>query len=477
MNNSWRSKATDVFVRKRRLGEVVPVTFEVAERRIRSESLSSPLVLILMAFITLIAIGSVLLSAPFSHHSPGFSDPVTALFTATSAVTVTGLVVVETSTHWTTLGHGVILLLMFVGGLGFMSLAAFLLAVLGQRVSISQRLLIRETLSTDRIGGLQRLSVSIVLTAVAIQIIGFLALFAKLVVEYEPGMAAWQSLFHTVSGFNNAGFEIFPEPTGLAAHQSDVFLLTVMGTLIVLGTLSFWVVLDIVTKRRFRLYSLVSKIVLLMTGILITVAATFVFTSEGSNPQTLGQLPIVNKITVSVFEGISGRTAGFSTFDYAYARPATDVFISLMMFIGGATASVAGGIKVTTFFIVVLSIYSIIKEKSQVTAFGREIDRLTITRSYAVVIVCLAFSFFCTLALAFTNSHVLVRDLAFESVSAFGTVGLSTGATAELNIAGQLIVTLTMLAGRIGPLLIGLKMVPNQDNDSYRHATETVTIG
>jgi len=477
MNSSWGTRATDVFVRKRRIGEVVPVTFEVAERRMRPRALSSPLVLILLAFITLIVIGTVLLSAPFSHHNPGFSSPVIALFTATSAVTVTGLVVVETSTHWTTLGHGVILLLMFVGGLGFMSLAAFLLAVLGQRVSIAQRLLIRETLSTDRIGGLQRLSVSIVLTAVAIQIIGFFALFARLLAEYEPGMAAWQSLFHAVSGFNNAGFVIFPEHTGMAAHQSDNFLLAIMGGLIVLGTLSFWVVSDIATKRKFSLYSLVSKIVLLMTGILITVAAAFVFVSEGSNPQTLGQLPIGNKIAVSVFEGISGRTAGFSTFDYAYARPATDVFISFMMFIGGATASVAGGIKVTTFFIVVLSIYSIVKEKSHVTAFGREIDRPTITRSYAVLIVCLAFSFFCTLALAFTNSHILVRDLAFESVSAFGTVGLSTGATAKLNMIGQLIVTLTMLAGRIGPLLIGLKMVPNQDSASYRHATETVTIG
>ncbi len=333
MNSSWGTKTTDVFVKKRRVGEVVPVTFDVAERRMRSRALSSPLVLILMAFITLIVIGTVLLTAPFSHHNPGFSSPVTALFTATSAVTVTGLVVVETSTHWTTLGHGVILILMFVGGLGFMSLAAFLLAVLGQRVSIAQRLLIRESLSTDRIGGLQRLSVSIVLTAVAIQIVGFFALFARLLAKYEPGTAAWQSLFHSVSGFNNAGFVIFPEPTGMAAHQGDTFLLMVMGGLIILGTLSFWVVSDIATKRRFGFYSLVSKIVLVMTGILITVAAAFVFVSEGSNPQTLGQLPIETKIFVSVFEGISGRTAGFSTFVYAYASPATDVFISLLMFI------------------------------------------------------------------------------------------------------------------------------------------------
>ena len=476
MHEQLKPSSSSRVVRRPRVNDVSSISFEVSEPKLTSRSFSSPLILI-SVFVMLIMIGTVLLCAPFSHHGVGFSDPLTALFTATSAVTVTGLVVVNTSDHWTDTGHGVLLFLMFIGGLGFMSLAAFLLAILGQRVSIAQRLLIRETFSVDQMGGLQRLSVAIVLTAIGIQILGFLALLARFLFLYDPATAVWQAAFHAVSGFNNAGIIIFPEEGGLTSHQGDAITLGIIGALIVFGSLSFWVVSDLIMKRRFSTFSLVSKIVLVMTITLIFFSAIFVFFSEGSNERTLAPLSISHKILVSIFEGISGRTAGFTTIDYAYARPATDVFMSLMMFIGGATASVAGGIKVTTFFVMIIAIYAIVRERAHVTAFGREIDRATITRSFAVFSVCLGFVFLCTLALALTNSHILVRDVAFESVSAFGTVGLSTGVTSDLNVTGQVIIVVTMLVGRVGPLIIGLKMVPNRDSSSYRYASETVTIG
>ena len=358
-----------------------------------------------------------------------------------------------------------------------MTLAAFLLAVLGQRVSMAQRLLIRETLGSENMGGIQRLSVTIVAAAISIQLIGFLALFARFLFSESPGEAAWQALFHSVSGFNNAGFVILNHSDGLHAFREDFVVLSIIGWLIILGSLSFWVVVDLVSKDSLRKFSLVSKIVLSMTIVLIITGALFFFFAESNNPKTIGDLPLNTQIGVSIFEGVSGRTAGFSTIDYRYARPATDVFMSLLMFIGGATGSVAGGIKVTTFFIIVLSIVAIIRERADVTAFGREISPTTVRRSYAVALICLAFIFLCTLCLALTNSHVLIRDLAFESVSAFGTVGLSTGATGELNGLGHVIVAITMFIGRVGPIIVGLRMVPNREASPYRYATEPVTIG
>ena len=476
MDTRFNKRLGDIFITKPRRSEIAPITFNVNERRINTRTFSSPLILI-GVFLALILVGALLLSAPFAHHEQGWGDPVLSIFTATSAVTVTGLIIVDTATYWTPSGQVIILLLMFVGGLGFMTLAAFLLAVLGQRVSMAQRLLIRETLGSENMGGIQRLSVTIVAAAISIQIIGFLALFARFLFLESPGEAAWQALFHSVSGFNNAGFVILNHSDGLHAFREDFVVLSIIGWLIILGSLSFWVVVDLVSKDSIRKFSLVSKIVLSMTIVLIITGASFFFFAESNNPKTIGDLPLNTQIGVSIFEGVSGRTAGFSTIDYRYARPATDVFMSLLMFIGGATGSVAGGIKVTTFFIIVLSVVAIIRERADVTAFGREISPTTVRRSYAVALICLAFICLCTLCLALTNSHVLIRDLAFESVSAFGTVGLSTGATGELNALGHVIVAITMFIGRVGPIIVGLRMVPNREASPYRYATEPVTIG
>ena len=476
MDTRFNKRLGDIFITKPRRSEIAPITFNVNERRINTRTFSSPLILI-GVFLALILVGALLLSAPFAHHEQGWGDPVLSIFTATSAVTVTGLIIVDTATYWTPSGQVIILLLMFVGGLGFMTLAAFLLAVLGQRVSMAQRLLIRETLGSENMGGIQRLSVTIVAAAISIQIIGFLALFARFLFSESLGEAAWQALFHSVSGFNNAGFVILNHSDGLHAFREDFVVLSIIGWLIILGSLSFWVVVDLVSKDSIRKFSLVSKIVLSMTIVLIITGALFFFFAESNNPKTIGDLPLNTQIGVSIFEGVSGRTAGFSTIDYRYARPATDVFMSLLMFIGGATGSVAGGIKVTTFFIIVLSVVAIIRERADVTAFGREISPTTVRRSYAVALICLAFIFLCTLCLALTNSHVLIRDLAFESVSAFGTVGLTTGATGELNGLGHVIVAITMFIGRVGPIIVGLRMVPNREASPYRYATEPVTIG
>ena len=463
-------------VRKPRKDDLQPTTIEVLERKISHRTFSPPVILI-GVFLVLVVTGTILLMLPFSHHGERFEGLSVGFFTATSAVTVTGLTVVDTASHWTLFGQSVILAMMFIGGLGFMSLAVFLLVILGQKVSIRQKLLIRETFSRGQMGGLQRLSVAIVATAVSIQLLGFLALFARFFFLYDLPTALWQAVFHAVSGFNNAGFIALKETGGLTAFQGDYFVLGTIGLLIVLGSLSFWVVSDVLVIRHFRKFSIVTKITLLMTGILILGASVLFYVFESSNVDTIGNLSTTNKVAVSVFEGISGRTAGFTTVDYSVTNSSTNLFMSLMMFVGGATASVAGGIKVTTFLIIILSIITIIRERPHVTVFDKEVDQGTVRRAYAIFTISICFVFTCTLALSSTNPDLPIRDLLFESFSAYGTVGLSTGVTSVMNPAGTILVAITMLVGRVGPLIIGLKAVPNPDIYTYRKATETVTIG
>ena len=466
----------DYLIKKRRQRDMSPNAFDVRERRFSAKTFSSPF-LISLIFLILIAIGTILLLLPYAHHGSGFSDPIVAIFTATSAVTVTGLVIEPTHTYWTGFGKSVILALMFVGGLGIMTMAAFLLAILGQKVSTSQKLMIRETMNTSNIGGIQSLSIAIVGTAVAIQLVGFILLLIRFLFLYPLDEAIWQSLFHSVSAFNNAGFLSFNSTEGLIEFQSDFIVISIMTWLIILGSLSFWVVADIFTKKHFRLYSLVSKIVIITTVLLIALSSILFFFSERSNIETIGNLDLSNQIFISIFESVSGRTAGFTTIDYSAINDSTTIIQTVMMFIGGATGSVAGGIKVTTLFVIIVSIIALIRENPEIHVFKRHIDQETVIRSYAILVNSFAFILLCAFLLSVTNEGFLFKDLIFDSVSAYGTVGLSSGVTTELNAIGKIVIVITMFLGRIGPLIIGLRMIPYQENSGFRYPNETVTIG
>ena len=366
---------------------------------------------------------------------------------------------------------------MFVGGLGIMTMAAFLLAILGQKVSTSQKLMIRETMNTSNIGGIQSLSVAIVGTAIAIQFVGFVLLLVRFLFVFPLDEAIWQALFHSVSAFNNAGFLAFSSKEGLNQFQSDFVVISIMTWLIILGSLSFWVVADIFTKKQFRLYSLVSKIVIVTTISLIIISSSAFFFLERANVQTIGNLNLSNQVFISIFESVSGRTAGFTTIDYTQINNSTNILQTSMMFIGGATGSVAGGIKVTTLFVIIMSVLALIRENPEIHVFKRHIDQPTVIRSYAILVISLIFVLLCAFLLSITNEVFLFKDILFDSVSAYGTVGLTSGVTEQLNSIGKLIVVFTMFLGRIGPLIIGLRMIPTQENSGFRYPNETVTIG
>ena len=453
-----------------------PVRVTVTPRRVPSRALGSPMVII-YAFAGLITLGTLLLLLPWTQTAGGFTPFLVAFFTATSAVTVTGLVVQDTAFYWTRTGQVIILGLMFVGGLGFMTIATFLLILIGQRVTLAQRLLVKESLGVNQLGGLVQLTIAIVLVAAGIQLAGFIALFIRFSFIYSPAEAVWQAVFHAVSGFNNAGFVALRESDGLRHFRGDEATIGIIGVLILLGAISYWVMVDVVKYRRFSLFTLNTKLVLILTGILLVVGFVAFLASEYRNPATLGPLRVEEKLVTSAFQSISGRTAGFSTVDFGATEKQTNFFFSGLMFVGGASASVAGGIKVNTLAVALVAILSTLRGRTHASAFGREIPQPQVQRAMVIGALSTAFVFLVAIVLTAAESGFEFIDLFFETLSAFGTVGLSTGITPDLSGVGQVIVIISMFIGRLGPLTIGLAMAQRHEGDVYRYAQERVTIG
>ncbi len=480
MRPTWTPKPGDRMVRHPRRAELSPVTFTVEAQKSPSRALSSPMVVIYV-FAALIAVGTLLLSLPFTSEGEGFTPPMVALFTATSAVTVTGLVVRHTPDYWTLGGQALIAGLIFVGGLGFMSLATFALVAIGQRITLPQRMVLRESLGGDMFGvgqgGLVRLTVGVVLFAVVSQAVAFVILAVRFWSMHSPQDALLTALFHSISAFNNAGFMFLEEEGGLTVFQADPAVLGTTTLMIFLGATGYGVLFDMARTRRFRLFGLTTKLVLLLTVVTIALGFGIFMAFESRNPHTLGALPLSEKMTTALFESISGRTAGFSTIDYGATEQETNFMMTSLMFVGGASASVAGGIKLNTLAVILVAVMSTILGRSQSRAFGREIPATQVRRALVLGAVSTAIVFVVAVALNVSDGALEFLDLFFESVSAFGTVGLSAGITSELSQWGQLILVIAMFVGRLGPFTIGIAMAQRSAVDRYRFAQERVTIG
>ena len=448
------------------------------------------------SFGALVLIGTLLLLLPVANTQGGFTPFLDALFTATSAVTVTGLVVVETESYWSGVGQGIILALIFLGGLGFMTGATFLLVLIGRRITLSDRLLVRDSLGQVYLGGVVQLVRRIVVVAVVIQVVGWGLLWWRFSGDFSGAQRVWQSLFHAVSGFNNAGFAILPDSVSLSGVREDVSIVLILTLLIILGGISYTFLADMVEVRqpreqslatglarlryvrlrRFSRLTLDTKMVLVVSLVLWVLGAVIIFAAEYSNPQTLGGVPLPTKLLDSVFQSVSIRTAGFATIDYGGVRDYTLFFTTALMFIGGASASTAGGIKVNTLAVLLWAVWSSLRGRSHVVAFGREIPEGQVHRALVVVVGAVFMVFTLALMLTLTEGFDFLTTL-FETVSAFSTNGLSTGHTGELSSGGQAITALAMFIGRLGPLTVALALAQREETALYRYTQERVKIG
>ena len=446
----------------------------------KSKAFGSPAILFYL-FTVLILIGTGLLCLP-QANAAGVATPfMDALFTATSAITVTGLTVEVTATYWSGFGKIIILLLMFIGGLGIMTTGAFLLVLIGRRVSIFQRQLVKESISilpVNEVGGVVKLVVRIVLISVSVQVIGFIVYLAKLLTEMDAKNAIPHAIFLSVSAFNNAGFTAFVNSDSVSKYQQDATIIVTTTILIFIGAVSVWVVADVLAFRnKVRLYSLNTKLVLAGTFVLTILGALVFFAFEYNNAATIQDLSLPNKIMISIFESVSGRTAGFTTVAYDSTEQHTNFVMTGLMFIGGASGSVAGGIKINTFAVIVVAIISTLQGRTRAAIFGREISSLIVKRAMVIGALGTAIIFLFSFILTAVESQFDFIDLLFEIVSAFGTVGLSTGLTSELSRWGHLILIFAMFIGRVGPLALGLAMTQRSRRENYRYTQERVTIG
>ena len=476
MNKKWEPNKGDRVIRHPREEELQTVRVSSTNRRSQPKIFASPLMLMYI-FSGLIMIGTILLLMPFATNSGDVTPFIDALFTATSAATVTGLTTVTTSAHWSSAGQAIILTLIFIGGLGIMTVTGFLLILFGHRVSLSQQVLIRDSFQINQLGGLAKITLLMVGFAILVQSIGFFVLLMRLVNIYPFGQAVWQSLFHSVSAFNNAGFVIFPNSESLSYFKNDYLILLIIGTLIFIGSIGYWTIIDLASNFSFSKLHLNTKLVILTTITLIFIGAVFFLISETNNPKTIKDLPVIQQIYISFFESISGRTSGFSTIQFSDTKQHTNFFFTALMLIGGSAASVAGGIKVNTLAIIAISVFSTIRCKSYASAFGREIPKSQIRLSISIGILAISCAFITSIILSITENQQSFINVWFETVSALGTVGLTTGLSEQASSLGKLILSILMFTGRIAPITLALIVTQNLQKPSYKFAEEELILG
>ncbi len=480
-----RRRPIDNIIRLRRRRELSPTVAEVEPPK-QNKPLFGTTILLLLGFALLIAAGGGLLTLPIAQNGTGFTAFEAAFFTSVSAVTVTGHTVVDTSTYWSTFGQAVIFMLMMVGGLGFMVISTFILLLIGQRSTLQERLLtrdlMRDTVGVDQMGGLRHLGRAVIGVVFLLYAIGAVVIFLQINGIDGVGnlRSVWHSIFLSVSSFNNAGFNIIPEVPGgssLTRFFSDPGLLITMTVLMILGGLGWVLVVDVFRKRRISRFSLETKLVLVTSIVLWVLGAFVLYLAEFNNSATMGDFSWFDKIFGAIFSSVSGRTAGFSIMDFGEVKDVTKSTFSGLMFIGGAAGSVAGGIKVATFAVLMAAVISSLKGRPHAEAFGREIHQSQLHRALTVAVLGFAFILVSATVLTTLEPDIPFQDIIFDTVSAFGTTGASTGIIADTGLAAKILFMALMYVGRLGPVVLALALATEDDTEVYRFAQESVKIG
>jgi trk system potassium uptake protein TrkH len=438
-----------------------------------------PGVALVTGFLLLIGIGAVILALPISSAAGTWTSPVDALFTATSAVCVTGLVVVDTGTYWSPFGQVVVLLLIQVGGFGFMSGSTLLLLLLvGRATSLNARIGAQETLGLRDLGSVRPVLRLVVVFTILAEVAGWLVLtLAFLARTGDAGKAAWYGLFHSISAFNNAGFDLMGGFRSFTGYADDPVVLVTIALLVILGGLGAAIVGDVVGKRRWHRLALETKLVLAVSAVLLVAGTAALLLFERGNANTLGSMSPPEAVLNAAFQSVTFRTAGIASVPTATLTDPSMLAGGALMFIGGASGSTAGGIKVTTFAILLAAVIATIRGRPHVESFGRRVPDVDVRRALAVAFLSIALVFVATLSLEVAAPGVSFLHLVFEAVSGFGTVGLSADVTPTLPDSSLVILAATMFIGRLGPLSLVLALSARERPVAYRPAVESVRIG
>ncbi|MFC4597005.1 TrkH family potassium uptake protein [Cohnella hongkongensis] len=432
--------------------------------------------MMLLGFSLIILTGALLLMLPIASASREPLSFVDALFTATSATCVTGLVLFDTGAHFSVFGHWVILLLIQVGGVGFMTMATLFALILRRRISLKERLILQESLNQGSIEGLVRLVRKVIFYALALELAGAVLYTIRFAFDMPFGQAVYHGVFHAISIFNNAGFDLSAEGNSFIGYSEDVYMNVVSMALIVLGGFGFIVLADLFDYRHKRKFSLHTKVVLSVSAALVAVGAIVILIFEFTNSRTIGDEPFAYKAMSALFQSVTTRSGGVSTVEIAELRQATQFFIVILMFIGASPGSTGGGIKTTTFAVLVGAVLAMMRGKEDVVLFRLRLAQERVYKAITVTLFCIGIVLTGTLVLATTEDASFLKIL-FEATSAFGTVGLSMGLTDSLSLAGKLTIIVLMFIGRLGPLTLTYALGPKPGRPLYRHAEGKIIIG
>ncbi len=434
---------------------------------------------LLLAFLGVIAVGTVLLMLPISSTGGGAAPFGDAVFTAASAVTVTGLTVVDTATYWTGFGEAVLLVLMQLGGLGIMTFTALLVVIIGGRLGMRRRQAAQAEQGILDPGEIKRVIIGVAILSATIEAVLALVLFARFAsLDVSPGSAAWEALFQAVSAFNGAGFSLFTD--SLARFQGDVVVLGTIAIGIIAGGLGVPVWADLTRRRRMGLsrlrWSLHTRLTLLGTAILLGLGFVIITIFEWTNPATLGAMPEGERLLNGAFQAVTPRSAGLSTVNYGDMREETLFFTDFLMLIGGGSVSPAGGIKVTTMLVLALATVASLRGAGDVQFMGRRLPSAAIRQALSVTVIFASSILVGTIALLIA-SDVGLNAALFEVTSAFTTTGLSTGITGSLPGVAEGILIVLMVVGRLAPQLLGAALVLRETGTTYRYPEERPIVG
>lgn len=430
--------------------------------------------IIILGFAGVIVLGALLLMLPISTQNGAVTPFSKTLFTATSAVCVTGLVVFDTASYWSGFGQLIILIMIQIGGLGVISVASFLSMLAGRKISLMQRQTMQNALSAPQMGGIVKLTRFIFLVSFAIEGIGALLLMPVFMTKYGI-RGIWMAVFHSVSAFCNAGFDLMGNQTGqyssLTSFAGSGYVTLVICLLIMIGGIGFLTWKDIAVKKtRFKEYSMQTKVILVTTAILIVIPAVFFFFSD------FAKEPLKDRICMSVFQAVTPRTAGFNTADLNKMSDAGRSVMMLLMLIGGSPGSTAGGMKTTTIAVLFANAIAVFRKRQNANCYGRRIDDSTVKNASAILFMYVFFSMLSAIIISITDGISMQMGM-FETFSAIGTVGLTLGITPTLSALSRFVLILLMFFGRVGGLTIIYAAFSQKDASTLKYPMENITVG
>jgi len=433
------------------------------------------------SFAVIILLGTLLLSLPAASRSGESAGFFTALFTATSATCVTGLTLVDTGIQWSLFGQAVILVMIQLGGLGFMTVVTLVSLALHRKISLSERLVMASTLNMRGMDGVVRVVRHALIGTFAIEGAGAVVLSARFIPDFGLARGLWCGIFHAVSGFCNAGFDIlggaFEPFCSIAPYRDDPVVLGTLMALVIVGGLGFFVWEDLLINRKWKKLSLYSRMVLALTGVLLLAGTAFFLWAERKNPATLGAMPAGERLLNAAFQSVSLRTAGFSAMDQGALCESSKVFSCILMLIGGSSGSTAGGLKTVTVGVLLLALWSGLAGREQVTIRGRAVPDRRVLDAMNLTLVAGVLFLTCSMALS-VGEGAPYADCAFEVASAMGTVGLSANLTPGLSAFSQSLLIVLMYLGRVGILSFSIAFLIRRDGRSkIRYPEVDLMIG